>query len=66
MLKEERKLNKRFMFVFSMISLLAMIYGLFEVDWYRSGYDFAKFVRFWLLCSIPLIIQIIYNSIFRD
>ena len=66
MLKEERKLNKRLMFVFSMISLLGLIYGLIYEDIHNGVFYFTTFVKIWLVCSIPLIIQIIYNLIFRD
>ena len=71
MLKEERKLNKRFMFVFSMISILGLLVGLSVADdtaHYYDGltvtyaFDFVVFFQYWIVCSIPIIIHLIFRD----
>ena len=58
-------MNKPLMFVFSIISLLGLLAGLNDADFY-GGFDFVSFFQIWVSCSIPLIIQFIYILIFRD
>ena len=57
-------MRKVFMFVFSLLSLFGFMLGLSEAQ-YASG-KFIKFFEVWILWSVPLIIQLIYITIFRE
>ena len=53
------------MFVFCLISLVGFLIGLNDADGY-GGFDFVDFFQIWIGFSLPLLIQLIYISIFRE
>ena len=57
-------MRKVFMFVFSLLSLFGFIIGLNEAQY--ASEKLITFFQIWILWSIPLIIQLIYISIFRE
>ena len=57
-------MRKVFMFVFFLLSLFGFIIGLEEAKY--ASEKLITFFQNWILCSIPLIIQLIYISIFRE
>lgn len=59
-------MNKGLLFFFSLVSIAGLIVGLQEGRNIYSDFDFAEFFTIWLISSLPLIIQLIYNLIFRD
>ena len=58
-------MRKKLMFVFCLISLVGFLIGLNDADRY-SGFDFVYFFQIWIGFSLPLLIQLIYISIFRE
>lgn len=54
------------MFVFRLISLFGFLIGLNDADSYGGGFDFVDFFQIWIGFSLPLLIQLIYISIFRE
>ena len=58
-------MRKKLMFVFCLISLIGFLIGLNDADRY-SGFDFVEFFQIWIVFSLPLLIQLIYISIFRE
>jgi len=57
-------MRKKLMFVFCLISLFGFLYGFFGVTDY--GFSFLYLLQVWIVFSLPLIIQLIYISIFRE
>ena len=58
-------MRKKLMFVFCLISLVGFLIGLNDADGY-GGFDFVDFFQIWIGFSLPLLIQLIYISIFRE
>ena len=58
-------MRKKLMFVFCLISLIGFLIGLNDADHYGSFY-FVDFFQIWIAFSLPLLIQLIYISIFRE
>jgi hypothetical protein len=59
-------MNKGLLFFFSLVSIAGLYFGIQEGRNIYSGFDFAEFFTIWLFSSLGLIIQLIYNLIFRD
>ena len=57
-------MRKKLMFVFCLISLGGFLGGLGDAQ-YASD-KLITFLQIWIYFSIPLIIQLIYISIFRE
>jgi len=57
-------MRKKLMFVFCLISLFGFLYGFNSVTEY--GLSFLNLLEVWIAFSLPLIIQLIYISIFRE
>ena len=59
-------MRKKLMFVFYLISLVGFLIDLNDADSYGGGFDFVDFFQIWIGFSLPLLIQLIYISIFRE
>ena len=56
------KTQKVWCFVFSILSVLGVVYGFEEAIY---GHEvWLVFFKVWFICSIPLILQLIYLKIF--
>ncbi len=59
-------MRKKCMFVFSVISLVGFTLGLSGGNFGYGGPNFIDFLQIWIGFSLPLLIHLIYISIFRE
>jgi hypothetical protein len=67
---------KFLMFAFALLSLGGFIFGVYDSmgtysSWCGPGpgrcpFDFSGFIIFWSCCSVPLIVLLIFKSIYGD
>jgi len=58
-------MNKKLLFLFSMLSLVGLVFcvigKVLDPSW-----EMTNFFTFWFILSLPLIVLLIYNKIFKE